>query len=170
MPILPTPRNKRPRQQARIWQQINNAKKGMQEMLKALHHKRTRGTPWSLNNKKDGRSEPFDRNKLIRGILKACEKRPVRREKIESAVNDIEQNLRLLDRTEIPSRPVGDMVVERLKAIDEIAYVRFASVYKRFTEASQFAEAAREVAKFNKSAPQKYKEGGTRRITASAPL
>ncbi len=120
--------------------------------------------------KKDGRSEPFDRTKLLRGILKACEKRPVRRERIERAINDIELQLRQMDRTEIPSRLVGDLVVEKLKALDEVAYVRFASVYKRFTEARQFVEAAREAAKFNKSASQKGAGGRARRITASAPL
>jgi len=120
--------------------------------------------------KKDGRSEPFDRTKLLRGILKACEKRPVRRDKIENAINDIETSLRLMDRTEIPSRLVGDMVMERLKTLDEVAYVRFASVYRRFTEARQFVEAAREAAKFNKSASQKGAWGRIRRITASAPL
>ncbi len=120
--------------------------------------------------KKDGRSEPFDRTKLLRGILRACEKRPVRMERIERAVNDIELQLRQMDRTEIPSRLVGDMVVEKLKAMDEVAYVRFASVYKRFTEARQFVEAAREAAKFNKSASQKGAGGRARKITASAPV
>jgi len=115
--------------------------------------------------KKDGRSEPFDRTKLLRGLLKACEKRPVKRERIERAVNEIELALRQLDRTEIPSRIVGEMVIERLRDLDEVAYVRFASVYRRFTDVSQFAE---EVAKLKNSAPQKRLGGRAKKIAAQA--
>ncbi len=94
--------------------------------------------------KKDGRSELFDKNKLARGILKACEKRPVKREKINRVVDEIEIQLRNMDRTEISSKVVGSLVVEKMKGLDEVAYVRFASVYRRFTDPSQFAQ---EVAK-----------------------
>ncbi len=90
--------------------------------------------------KKDGRTEPFDRAKLLKGFLRACEKRPVKREKIERAVDEIELQLRQMERTEIPSRIVGERVIEKLRELDEVAYVRFASVYRRFTDASQFTE------------------------------
>jgi transcriptional repressor NrdR len=115
--------------------------------------------------KKDGRSEQFDRNKLLRGILKACEKRPVKREKIERVVNDIELALKQLNRTEIPSRTIGAMVVEKLRGLDEVAYVRFASVYRRFTDVSQFAE---EVARLKNSGAPKSQGGRARKAIASA--
>ncbi len=90
--------------------------------------------------KRDGRIEPFSREKLLKGILRACEKRPVRREKIERTVSEIELALRQKDKTEIPSRIIGETVVEKLKRLDEVAYVRFASVYKKFRDVSQFTE------------------------------
>ena len=114
--------------------------------------------------KKDGRRESFDRNKLLKGILRACEKRPVKRERIERAVDEIESQLRQLDRTEIPSRVVGGMVTEKLRSLDEVAYVRFASVYRRFTDASQFAE---EVAKLKNTASPK-SMGKAKKALASA--
>jgi transcriptional repressor NrdR len=98
--------------------------------------------------KKDGRSEPFDRAKLLKGILRACEKRPVKRERMERAVDEIELQMRNMDRTDVPSRVVGQLVTEKLRELDEVAYVRFASVYRRFTDASQFAD---EVAKLKSS-------------------
>lgn len=113
--------------------------------------------------KKDGRSEPFDRNKLLRGLLKACEKRPVKREKIMRVVDEIELQLKNMDRTEIPSRQVGAMVIEKLRELDEVAYVRFASVYRRFTDANQFAE---EVAKLKNSNASK--GTGRKKLVASA--
>jgi transcriptional repressor NrdR len=88
--------------------------------------------------KKDKSREPFDRNKLMRGIMKACEKRPIKIEKLEAIVDDIEQELRSRDTKEIPSRLVGELVMEKLKKIDEVAYVRFASVYRQFKDAKQF--------------------------------
>ncbi|MEM2916349.1 MAG: transcriptional regulator NrdR [Candidatus Woesearchaeota archaeon] len=112
--------------------------------------------------KKDGSIETFDRNKVIKGILKACEKRPVKREKIEFIADAVETQLRQMDKTEIPSRLVGELVMERLRKLDEVAYVRFASVYKKFRDASQFAE---EVAKLkNRTTPNG--NGGKARKTA----
>lgn len=87
--------------------------------------------------KKDGRRERFDRQKLLTGMLKACEKRPVSQETIEKAVNDIEAELRSHG-TEIPSRAIGELVMEKLKAIDKVAYIRFASVYRAFSDISAF--------------------------------
>jgi transcriptional repressor NrdR len=114
--------------------------------------------------KKDGRTEPFDRNKLLRGIQRACEKRPVKREKIDRAVDEIELQLKQLERTEIPSRTVGSLVIEKLRELDEVAYVRFASVYRKFTDVSQFAE---EVAKL-KSTPASKDVGKSRKLAASS--
>ncbi len=94
--------------------------------------------------KKDGRRELFDRQKLLKGIVKACEKRPVKMERVQQLVDEIELVLRQQNHTEIPSRKIGELVITKLRGVDEVAYVRFASVYRRFTDASQFAE---EVAK-----------------------
>ncbi len=88
--------------------------------------------------KKDGRREAFSREKLTRGLFKACEKRPIAREKIEAAVSAIEAGLRKNDRQEVSSRKIGELVMEQLKKLDHVAYVRFASVYRSFRDISQF--------------------------------
>jgi len=90
--------------------------------------------------KKDGRREPFDREKILAGITKACEKRPVAREEVERVVEGIEQALRDRLATEVPTREIGEMVMERLRSLDEVAYVRFASVYKEFRDAESFVQ------------------------------
>ncbi|MDD5331831.1 MAG: transcriptional regulator NrdR [Candidatus Nanoarchaeia archaeon] len=90
--------------------------------------------------KKDGRREIFDREKLKRGILKACEKRPVSNEKIDAVVDKIEQELRKLDTSEVNSKIIGDKVSSKLKTLDKVAYIRFASVYKDFKSESDFKE------------------------------
>ncbi len=90
--------------------------------------------------KKDGSIEQFNKHKILNGLLKACEKRPVKRETMERVCREIELTLRQKDKTEIPSRIIGELVVERLKDIDEVAYVRFASVYKKFKDVTQFAK------------------------------
>ena len=90
--------------------------------------------------KKDGRREPFSREKLKSGILKATQKRPVETEKIENAVNEIEQELRNLKSYEIPSKKIGDKVMSKLKSMDKVAYIRFASVYKDFKDIDDLAE------------------------------
>jgi transcriptional repressor NrdR len=90
--------------------------------------------------KKDGRREPFDREKILAGITKACEKRPVAREEVARVVEGIEQALRDRLATEVPTREIGEMVMERLRSLDEVAYVRFASVYKEFRDAESFVQ------------------------------
>jgi transcriptional repressor NrdR len=90
--------------------------------------------------KKDGRREPFEREKILAGITKACEKRPVAREEIERVVDEIERTLRDRLATEVPTRELGAMVMDRLRALDEVAYVRFASVYKDFRDADSFVQ------------------------------
>lgn len=95
--------------------------------------------------KRDGRREDFDRNKIRIGIMKACEKRPISQEKIEKVVDEIENELRNMDSTEIKSKTIGDMVSERLKSLDEVAYIRFASVYKKFKDIEQFERELKEL-------------------------
>ena len=88
--------------------------------------------------KKDGRRESFDRNKIISGIMKACEKRPVSVEKIESVVDRVEKELQKSFDKEVKAQIVGNLVMEHLHKLDEVAYVRFASVYRQFKDINQF--------------------------------
>jgi len=97
--------------------------------------------------KKNGKIEPFSYEKLFKGIMAACEKRPVNTEQIENIVEDIEKELRKKEKTEIASREIGEMVMSRLKKIDKIAYVRFASVYHEFEDVSEFAKKVKELKK-----------------------
>lgn len=88
--------------------------------------------------KKDKSREAFDRNKLINGILKSCEKRPVSVADVENLVADIEKNINNTMEKEVPSTLIGEMVMDRLKDLDEVAYVRFASVYRQFKDVNTF--------------------------------
>ncbi len=88
--------------------------------------------------KKNGTREIFDSSKLIKGMVKACEKRPVSIKQIEAAVNDIELSLQSSMRSEVPSAEIGELVMEKLKELDEVAYVRFASVYRQFKDINTF--------------------------------
>lgn len=90
--------------------------------------------------KKDNSREEFDRNKIERGVLKACEKRPVSGEEIQKIVSDIELHLRSKDSIEVPSTLIGRMVMSRLKKLDKVSYIRFASVYKDFKDPEEFQE------------------------------
>jgi transcriptional repressor NrdR len=91
--------------------------------------------------KKDGRREPYSREKLQAGLRRACEKRPVRTEVIDQTVDDIERRIAELCLKEIPSLQIGDFLMDALRLLDQIAYVRFASVYREFSDISQFVEA-----------------------------
>lgn len=93
--------------------------------------------------KKDGSREPFDRNKILVGITKACEKRPVSRQDIERIAVEIEAAARDRLATEVAAREIGEMVMERLRELDAVAYVRFASVYKEFRDVDSFVEEVR---------------------------
>lgn len=88
--------------------------------------------------KKDGSREPFDRNKLLNGIIKACEKRPVSLADMEKCVDDIERGLNNMMEKEVKSTFIGELIMEKLKDLDEVAYVRFASVYRQFTDVNTF--------------------------------
>jgi transcriptional repressor NrdR len=93
--------------------------------------------------KKDGRREHYSREKLLGGLVKACEKRPVSREQLEKVVDDIEAAMFARFRNEVKSTEVGNMVIERLQSLDEVAYVRFASVYRQFKDINQFMSEVR---------------------------
>jgi transcriptional repressor NrdR len=97
--------------------------------------------------KRDGRHEPLDRHKLATSLVKACEKRPISVEQIEQAVEEILQDFEAEQKREIPTREIGAMVMEKLHALDPIAYVRYASVYRQFQEIGDFIE---EVQSFEK--------------------
>ena len=88
--------------------------------------------------KKDGRREAFDRNKVASGIIKACEKRPVSMDQIDKITGDIERGLNNLMEKEVRSDFIGELVMDELKKVDEVAYVRFASVYRQFTDVHTF--------------------------------
>lgn len=88
--------------------------------------------------KKDGSREEFDREKLKRGVLKACEKRPVAIAKVDAVVEKIEIKLRSLKSTEIKSKIIGEEVMKALQKLDKVAYIRFASVYREFADLSEF--------------------------------
>ena len=93
--------------------------------------------------KKDGRLEKFDRNKIKKGIMKALEKRPVDHEKIDEILNGIEEKIRRGGSEEIESKIIGEYVMDALKEVDHVAYIRFASVYRSFTDISSFQEEVR---------------------------
>ncbi len=97
--------------------------------------------------KKDGKLERFDVNKLIRGLQKACEKRPVTMDQIHELADSVRQDLMLKGKEEITSHEIGDLVMKYLKNLDRIAYIRFASVYKQFEEPEDFKRLLLEVKK-----------------------
>jgi transcriptional repressor NrdR len=97
--------------------------------------------------KKDGRRAPFSRHKLLSGLLKACEKRPVSTEQLETMVSEIERQLRDINDREVPSGLIGEAVMNRLFETDEIAYIRFASVYRQFKDIHKFMEELDELVK-----------------------
>jgi transcriptional repressor NrdR len=90
--------------------------------------------------KKDGRREGFDRSKIVIGLLKACEKRPVGVEQIEDVVDRIEKDINSSAEKEVSAAKVGEMIMEELKGIDEVSYVRFASVYRQFKDINEFMD------------------------------
>jgi transcriptional repressor NrdR len=90
--------------------------------------------------KKDGRREPFDRQKLLRGLLKACEKRPVEVKALEALCNEVESAFHEREEREMTTVEIGNRVMERLKDLDQVAYVRFASVYRRFDDLGDFVD------------------------------
>ncbi len=102
--------------------------------------------------KNDGNRQPFDEDKLRSGLLRALEKRPVGLEEIESTLNRIKHRLRATGEREVDTRAVGEMVMQELRDLDEVAYVRFASVYRSFQDINEFRE---EIDKMGKGQPGK---------------
>lgn len=97
--------------------------------------------------KKDGRRESFLKEKLMNGIIKSCQKRDVSVEKMEEAGRDIENSLRNEDTYEIPSSKIGEFVARKLKALDKVAYIRFASIYKDFEDVTDFEKEIKSIKK-----------------------
>lgn len=97
--------------------------------------------------KKDGIRQPFDRQKLINGVIKSCEKRPVSVDQIEALVDDIEKQLLNTMRKEVTSVEIGEILMRKLKELDQVAYVRFASVYREFKDVDTFMEELKKIIK-----------------------
>lgn len=95
--------------------------------------------------KKDGRREPFDRNKVLAGIKKACEKRPISLTTMEEVINRIEKSLLEIGDKEVPSNTIGEKIMKELHSLDEVAYVRFASVYRQFRDINEFMSELKEL-------------------------
>lgn len=109
-------------------------------------HERVESTPLIII-KKDNRREPFNREKLINGISRACEKRPISYDKIQSVVNEIENEAHNQKKSEVSSDFIGEMVMIKLKDLDKVAYIRFASVYRQFADVSSFEKELKELIK-----------------------
>jgi transcriptional repressor NrdR len=88
--------------------------------------------------KRDGRRQPFDRKRIINGLVKACEKRPVSVDRMEEVTTQVERQIQKKCDREVESREIGEMIMEKLAQLDEVAYVRFASVYRQFRDVNQF--------------------------------
>jgi len=107
--------------------------------------------------KKDGRREPFDRKKIVEGVGRACQKRPVSSEEVEALVAAVERELQELGEREIRTSAIGEAVMRRLRSLDEVAYVRFASVYRAFRDVNEFMAELEELVKKGPGGPR---EGG----------
>jgi transcriptional repressor NrdR len=105
--------------------------------------------------KKDGRREQFDRTKLARGIWRACEKRPISETAIEGLITEIESDLRATGEAEVSSDKVGELVMTHLKSFDEIAYIRFASVYRQFADLGELHKEVTKTLQGSKLTPRK---------------
>lgn len=105
--------------------------------------------------KKDGRREPYDRIKILNGLKKACEKRPISVEALEKTLNEIEKSLQERGLREIPSTVIGEEVMEHLHRLDEVAYVRFASVYRSFKDINEFMDELKDILSTKETRPGK---------------
>ena len=101
--------------------------------------------------KKNGSRQEFNREKLIKSFLKACEKRPISQEQIDEEVSKIEAKLKSFEETEIPSKYIGELVMKALNKLDKVAYIRFASVYRDFTDLSDYEEELKKLVKVETS-------------------
>ena len=126
---------------------INDATRRRRECLKCSKRFTTYErieSPELFVVKKDSRREPYSRDKLLLGIVKACEKRAVSHERVEKAVNEIEEKLRKKGK-EVKSSMIGELVMKALKKLDKVAYIRFASVYKDFKDIDDFRNITKEI-------------------------
>ena len=105
--------------------------------------------------KKDGRREAFDRQKVLEGLKLACQKRPVGADQLEAVVDGIERRLQEMGEKEVPSSVIGEAVMRELARLDEVAYVRFASVYRSFKDLGEFMSELKELISERKSAQKK---------------
>jgi len=108
--------------------------------------------------KKDGRREPFDRSKIRAGIKKACEKRPISTDVIETVVDKVERSCQEFQDKEIPSSAIGEEIMRELQNLDGVAYVRFASVYREFRDVTDFVEELKDFLRSRKTGKEKKKE------------
>ena len=113
--------------------------------------------------KRDGRRQPFDRARILGGLIKACEKRPVSVDRIEALVDAIEHSIRKKYDQEVHSKHIGEMIMDRLASLDEVAYVRFASVYRQCRDVNQFMDELQGILGKNKSKAKKLKERKAKR-------
>lgn len=113
-------------------------------VLSVLRHLKNRRNTFN-RCEKGGSREEFSREKVLRGLIRACEKRPVALDQLEEIVLSIEKELRRLGNAEVRSEDVGEMVMDRLATVDEVAYVRFASVYRQFKDITVFIEELKEI-------------------------
>jgi transcriptional repressor NrdR len=97
--------------------------------------------------KKDGRREPFDRQKILAGLKKACEKRPIRTDDIEAVADRIEKRIQERGETEVSTKAIGEEIMRELRDLDQVAYVRFASVYRDFKDIDQFMDELKALAR-----------------------
>lgn len=95
--------------------------------------------------KQDGRREVFQRDKILNGVIRSCDKRDISMERIVNFVNDVERDIRNTMEPEVPSAKIGELVMTKLKDFDEVAYIRFASVYRKFADISSFLEELKEL-------------------------
>lgn len=109
--------------------------------------------------KRDGQRQSFDRKKILSGIIKACEKRPVSLDKMEEIVLSVERMAQKKSEREVSSRLIGEQVMERLKLLDDVAYVRFASVYRQFQDVGEFMKALSEMIHKEKTRKSKRRKG-----------
>lgn len=110
--------------------------------------------------KKDGRREPFDRTKIRAGIKKACEKRPISTDAIETVVDNVERACQEFQDKEIPSSAIGEAIMRELQALDAVAYVRFASVYRQFRDVGDFLEELKDLLGASKKDGEGGNQGG----------
>ena len=112
-------------------------------------YERIESSPIMVVKKNDNRQQ-FDRNKVLNGLMKACEKRPITKEQIEKVASDIENKLMASGQKEVKSSEIGELIMSALKKLDDVAYIRFASVYREFADIHSFEEALKQLTKKKK--------------------